>query len=503
MSSRASSDAGQAAERALAERTAIDRSPGREQAPPLGGMDVAGLVAVLDGMDAAVVAVRTGGTEVLVNAAARSLYDLPDDRPVVIDDLACRVRIFHAHWRRRMGVDELPLIRALSGRAVEAETLVLPLERKWSGEELLLPEDIPQGRRLRLRARPILDRTRTVVGAVCTAQDITDLRTEHTNLARRAEELSAIHEVTRAILEDADARQAVCEASLRVSHAKFSSLFEPDGLGDLVCTTCSGDDLVGIRLPEDGSSMIAEVFETRRRHVLQGGPGWPETGERVFDLGSSRIGGPLTSGIWLPVMNGARCIAVLCLAFPDGVPVQEYVPVLDVLAGETAMAIERQDLMRRLREEATSDGLTGASNRRVWEEELPRSLSGAAGEETPVSLIMLDFDHFKSYNDTHGHPAGDALLREVVASWRPLLRAGDLLCRYGGEEFVVLLPGRELDEAAEIAEKFRAVVPSGQTCSAGVARWDGEESPERLVERLDAALYAAKLDGRDRVSIAD
>jgi diguanylate cyclase (GGDEF)-like protein len=461
------------------------------------------LAAVLNGMDTAVVAVRTGDTSVLANSAARSLFALPDHRPIVIDDLACRVRIFHAHLRRRLGVDELPLIRALSGRAAEAETVVVPLAPKWSGEESFECDDVPPGRRLRLRARPIFDHERAVVGSVCTAQDITDLHTEHTVLARRATELIAIHEVTRAILEDADARQAVCEAARKVSHASHAGLFEPNGRGDLVCTTHAGAELRGTRLPETGPSIVADVFATCQPRVLQSGAGGIGVGQRTFEQLPPRIPRPLTTGVWIPVMNGAKCIAVLSLAFTDGVPVREHLPVLEILAGETAMAIERQDMIRRLRQEASSDGLTGAANRRVWEEELPRTLAEVSRGSARASVVMLDFDHFKDYNDTHGHPAGDTLLREVVVAWRRLLRADDLLCRYGGEEFVVLLPRRGSEEAVQIAEKLRAVVPGEQTCSAGVAVWDGKESPERLVERLDSALYAAKLAGRDRVCLAD
>jgi diguanylate cyclase (GGDEF)-like protein len=116
---------------------------------------------------------------------------------------------------------------------------------------------------------------------------------------------------------------------------------------------------------------------------------------------------------------------------------------------------------------------------------------------------MLDLDHFKRYNDTNGHPAGDALLRDIVIAWRQRLRSTDLLFRYGGEEFVVLLPGCGQGEAMIVAEQLRAVVPDGQTCSAGVAGWDGHEAPERLVERVDGALYRAKLGGRDRTCAGD
>lgn len=460
------------------------------------------LLAVLDGMDAAVVAVRTGDTRVLANAAARALYALPAARPAVVDDLACGVQIFHARRLHRLGVDELPLIRALSGAPVEAETVVLALGPARAGKSLD-PAVAPLGRRLMLRARPLFGRENEIVGSVCTAQDVTDLHTEHLQLARRTTELAAIHRATRAILTDEDARRAVCEAALAVSGAVLASLYEPDGHGDLVCTTHMGADLLGARLPENGSSVVAQVFATGRPRVVQGASRHLAADQAALDRTSGAQVMALRAAVWLPVTSGTGpCTAVLSLAFGPGVDLGQHLPVLEILAGETAVAIERQDLLRRLRLEAASDGLTGAANRRVWDEELPRALAEAGRTGSPVAVVMLDLDHFKQYNDAFGHPAGDALLCDVVAAWRGRLRAGDLLCRYGGEEFVALLPGCGEPEARAMAERLRADVPKGQTCSAGVAVWDARETPSELVARLDGALYAAKVAGRDQVRSA-
>jgi diguanylate cyclase (GGDEF)-like protein len=206
----------------------------------------------------------------------------------------------------------------------------------------------------------------------------------------------------------------------------------------------------------------------------------------------------LRAAICQPVTSHGACIAVLALYFEADAPVQEHLPVVELLAGETAMAIERHDLLRRLRLEAASDGLTGAANRRAWDEELPRALADARRTGAPVSLVMLDLDHFKLYNDTFGHPAGDALLRNTVSAWRQRLRGTDLLFRYGGEEFVLLLPGCGPAEAMVVAEQLRAVVPAQQTCSAGVGGWNRHEAPEQLLQRVDEALYRAKEAGRNR-----
>jgi diguanylate cyclase (GGDEF)-like protein len=113
--------------------------------------------------------------------------------------------------------------------------------------------------------------------------------------------------------------------------------------------------------------------------------------------------------------------------------------------------------------------------------------------------VLLDLDHFKRYNDERGHQAGDAFLRETAMTWRMQLRVTDFLARYGGEEFAALLLECPPDEALQILDRLRAATPEGETCSAGLAYWDGSESPESLVGRADVALYEAKRSGRDRV----
>jgi diguanylate cyclase (GGDEF)-like protein len=115
---------------------------------------------------------------------------------------------------------------------------------------------------------------------------------------------------------------------------------------------------------------------------------------------------------------------------------------------------------------------------------------------------VLDLDRFKAFNDTHGHPTGDLLLRNVVRAWREQLRAGDLLARYGGEEFVVVLPDAVQAAASVRAiERVRMATP-GVTASAGVALWDRREPAAHLTRRADGALYEAKRSGRDRTVLA-
>jgi diguanylate cyclase (GGDEF)-like protein len=151
---------------------------------------------------------------------------------------------------------------------------------------------------------------------------------------------------------------------------------------------------------------------------------------------------------------------------------------------------------------AGTDPLTGAANRRGWDEELETAITAASTDAGTVSIAMIDVDHFKAFNDSRGHQAGDRLLKELVARWRSQLRESDLLARVGGDEFAVVLPGCPKDPAERIVLRLTEGVPYQQTCSTGIACWEAGESAADLVARADAALYCSKEAGRNRVTVA-
>ncbi|HEU4392673.1 MAG TPA: sensor domain-containing diguanylate cyclase [Solirubrobacterales bacterium] len=160
---------------------------------------------------------------------------------------------------------------------------------------------------------------------------------------------------------------------------------------------------------------------------------------------------------------------------------------------------EREHLLVEVEALARSDALTGLPNRRTLDEQLPREMARARRAESHLCLAIVDLDHFKAYNDTHGHLAGDEMLRRCAMAWDSELRAEDTIVRFGGEEFLVVLPDTGAEQAIEIVERLRAATPAGQTCSAGLACWDLVESAEDLVDRADSALYRAKAAGRDQL----
>lgn len=160
---------------------------------------------------------------------------------------------------------------------------------------------------------------------------------------------------------------------------------------------------------------------------------------------------------------------------------------------------ERERLLTEVKVLASRDALTGLPNRRMLDEQLPREMARARRTAAPLCLAIVDIDRFKTYNDSYGHLAGDTMLRDCAVAWDSELRGEDTILRFGGEEFLVLLPDTPLGQAAEVLERLRAATPGELTCSAGLACWDRAESIDDLLERADAALYAAKGSGRDRL----
>jgi diguanylate cyclase (GGDEF)-like protein len=167
-----------------------------------------------------------------------------------------------------------------------------------------------------------------------------------------------------------------------------------------------------------------------------------------------------------------------------------------------------KDANRQLESLATTDGLTGLKNRRAFQERLDEEFQRAARYQTPLSVVLLDVDHFKSYNDTYGHPAGDEVLRTLARLLQSACRETDIVARYGGEEFVALLPLTPAAQAMELAERMRSTLEQAAwpsrliTASLGVADNTRADNSAALVAQADAALYASKQAGRNRVTAA-
>jgi diguanylate cyclase (GGDEF)-like protein/PAS domain S-box-containing protein len=226
------------------------------------------------------------------------------------------------------------------------------------------------------------------------------------------------------------------------------------------------------------------------------------------------------------VKNTYLCIPILAQGEALGIlhfQATEEVPVLDdaelslktTFAGQIGLSVANIRLREALRNQSIKDSLTGLYNRRYLTEMLEREIRRAVRAEQSLGILMLDLDHFKKFNDTYGHEAGDTVLRETASFLTKSIRVEDVVCRFGGEEFVVILPTADLNAAHARAERIRSklreltVLHQGQslgmiTVSVGVATLPQHgTSPKDLLEAADAALYRAKREGRDRVVNAE
>ncbi len=311
--------------------------------------------------------------------------------------------------------------------------------------------------------------------------------------------------------------------------------------GDLLQACRSADEAYGVivrmgrRLFSSESGSVCTIGGTTNLVEVVASWGTPP-GERLFGADAcwalrrgrphvvqGEESGPLCRHMPAPPDAGYVCVPMMAYG--------EAVGLLTIsVPGETEMSVDRQrlattvaehialslanlKLQETLRSQSIRDPLTGLFNRRYMEESLEREMRRAGRTRRPVGIIMLDLDHFKTFNDTHGHEVGDALLREVGAVLQRSIRGEDIACRYGGEEFILILPDAPLRDAAQRAEHLREAIGTVDvvrrhqavgpvTVSLGVAIYpDHGSTSEAVLRAADAALYQAKALGRDRVEV--
>jgi two-component system cell cycle response regulator len=267
------------------------------------------------------------------------------------------------------------------------------------------------------------------------------------------------------------------------------------------------------RWPEGEACIREQLFSTLPREILPDLPpmgALPLTTVQVDAAGEGQELGP-----WQCFKLGdeADLWGTFCIAGPAvSNEWQTNRDLLQALAISLFTALDNARLYARLRETAVTDGLTGVFNRRYFADQFTRRCERAQQDTRPISLILFDVDHFKNLNDTMGHQAGDAALRDLGAVLREGVRPSDFAARYGGEEFAVVLPDTELEVAMRIAERLRVAMTErwvrvglGEiTASAGVAAAPAAApyDPEQLLAAADRALYAAKSGGRNRTVAA-
>jgi diguanylate cyclase (GGDEF)-like protein len=253
------------------------------------------------------------------------------------------------------------------------------------------------------------------------------------------------------------------------------------------------------------------------KHVGEGG--LEEEQVEVWISGKRRDLGPppssadlMQSHITLPLVSASETIGAVSVSSPSA---QAFGPLdvqlFSLVTHQLSAAVRNSMLLRQSLEQAIRDPLTGVFNRRYFSERVEEELRRAQRYGHPLALVIGDIDHFKQINDKFGHPAGDEVLRCVARALGEELRGSDVLCRFGGEEFVILLPEATTEEAALVAERLRMLVPerarllkrvkTAVNMSFGVASTAqvAQPSAETLIAQADAALYFAKHSGRNRV----
>jgi diguanylate cyclase (GGDEF)-like protein len=422
----------------------------------------------------------------------------------------------HLGFQREDGVTpfaarDLPLSRAVRGETVDELEVYIQCP------------DPSHGRYFIAAGGPLLDNQGSRRGGVIFLRDITQRKQDNERLSaalleseRTTRERSELTKLTDLFQSCHDVEEA-CEVVKALAGTILGS--RPG----MLCLTNSSRNLVeGCAIWGDCAS-TKEVFEPsecwglRQGKPYVGSPG--ATLLRCPHIVETRYG-----YLCMPLVAQGETYGVLYIedeparpgssADASSHPSQQFLSLATAVAERISLAVANLKLREVLRDQSIQDPLTGLFNRRYLEQSLDREVHRAARAGRSISLAMLDIDHFKNFNDTFGHQAGDLLLREVAAIFKARVRGGDLACRFGGEEFALVLAETDTEGARACIEKIREAVKHlalqfrGQslgavTVSAGIAAFPAQsENSEGLIHMADVALYRAKKEVRDRVVVS-
>ncbi len=334
----------------------------------------------------------------------------------------------------------------------------------------------------------------------------TRLQMIHTQLESRVSELTALSELSN--------MAQVCrtaEEAYEVIAAALSALF-PGASGGVAVLKPSRDlvEMVAIW----GAPKSAEVFASEECWALRRGRAYASDGGVPRVRCRHLRGTNTTDSLCVPMLAHGDVLGIFHLELDARATHEADRPLAQTVAGQLALIIANLRLLETLRHQSLRDELTGLFNRRYLEASLAREWERAKRSAQPIGIIMLDLDHYKRFNDTYGHRAGDDLLRAIGRLLQAQVRGVDIACRYGGEEFLLLLPGACAEVTQRRAKEIRIAISTAQvdtqgqmlppvTGSLGVAAFpEHGMTMETVIEQADRALYAAKQAGRDQVLVA-
>ena len=358
---------------------------------------------------------------------------------------------------------------------------------------------------------PVRDENGEITHFVAVKQDVSARKQAEEALEKQRVYLSALHEVTIGLLARQELKELLKDIVERAEQLVGTSsgfLFMVDSVRGRLIPVISTGALVDVVASdvERGAGLVGRVWETGEPLAVADYDAWAG---RSLDVNP----GLIRAVVGVPLKNKSEVIGVLGLAYDyrsHKTFQEDEVHLLMRFAQLAALTVDNAQLYEATQELATRDPLTGIFNRRHLFDLGRLELERARRYSQPLAAIMLDIDRFKNLNDTWGHQAGDLVLRSVADSCRLHLREVDLLARYGGDEFVILLPYTSVGQAAHVADRIRSVVSStpiaagtgdlSVTVSIGVVEYvQNMSSLEPLLERADQALFAAKRHGRNRV----
>lgn len=331
------------------------------------------------------------------------------------------------------------------------------------------------------------------------------INSQSLELQRNNSELKALYDISKSISKTIELEKMLPEILQTITGIEIFSieqrgaiflveedsvrLFSHAGLSDEAAVTCNnvrpGDCLCGLAA-STGEILISKNSVADARHTRTHSGSGPH------------------GHIIVPLKSANQVVGVLCLYTPPDIEINTKVfHMLFAVGNQLGVAIANSKLYEEAKSFSLHDPLTGLANRRLMDVILQKSCARAIRFGTSLSVVMIDIDHFKNYNDTYGHVAGDKMLSSVARIIAARTREGDLAVRFGGEEFLMLIHQADLEKTRAAAEAVRTEVEAerGITISLGVASFSDGLSAEELIAVADKALYRAKQSGRNRVEV--